>query len=145
MSKLVPFNKETQIRQTPFSNMLEDFFTEPWYSFRLSELDAFKLDVKEDEKQYTIEAEAPGARKEDITLSLENGRLTISVAGKEDVKDDKKKTVHKERRYTYMERSIYLADAKETGAKAKLENGELVITVPKRSTGAPDSHKIEIR
>lgn len=136
-SKLVPFNKAAQTPQAAFGNMLEDFFADPWFPFRQPELETFKLDVKEDDKAYTVEAEVPGVKKKDITLDLESGRLTIGIAAKEESDKDDKKVVHKERRYSYMERSIYLADAADSGAEAKLDNGELVVTVPKMHPGAP--------
>lgn len=143
-TKLVPFNKGDQLAQTPFGNMLEDFFADPWFSFRQPELETFKMDVKEDDKCYTIEAEVPGAKKKDISINLQSGRLTIGVEGKEVTDSDKKKLVHKERRYSYMERSVYLADAAESGCEAKLDNGELVVTVPKKHAGDAQQ-KIEIK
>lgn len=128
-----------------FGNMLEDFVSDSWMpSFRMPETETFKPDIKEDGGSYTVEAEVPGVRKEDIALDLDGGRLTIGVAGRESVEEDKKKPVHKERRFTCMERSIYLADAAETGAKARLEHGELIVTVPKQRTGG-SGRKIEIQ
>lgn len=144
MSSLVPFNQKQQLPQSRFNNMLEDFFSGSWFPMRMPEIETFKMDVKEDDRGYTIEAEVPGAKKEDITLNLESGRLTIGVAGKETANDDEKKLVHKERRYAYMERSIYLSDAADTGTEAKLDNGVLTVTVPKQDPGA-GKQKIEVK
>lgn len=145
MSKIVPFNHKNNLAaRDPFTNMLDDFFGDTWFPVRTPELETFKLDVKETEDQYTIEAELPGVKKKDITLDLNDGRLTIGVAEKEIAEEDKKKLVHRERRYSYMERSIYLADADGQKALAKLECGELVITIPK-AMDANKTEKIEIQ
>lgn len=116
-----------------FQNMLDDFFAEDWSRPRSLMKDTFKIDVKEDEKEYMVEAELPGITKEDVNLSIEDGRLCISV-NKEEVKEDKdeKNYIHRERRYTSMQRNVFLAEAADEGIKAKLEDGVLIITVPKK-------------
>ena len=53
------------------------------------------------------------------------------------------KIVLRERRYSSMSRSVYLADAKQDGVKANLENGVLTVTVPKESK-PNNSLKIDI-
>lgn len=142
MSKLISFNHKSNDPVPAFSNMLDDFFGDPWFSQKMPEMQTFRLDVKEDDVAYTIEAEVPGAKKKDITLDFSEGRLTIGVEAKEIPEGEKHKFLHRERRYSYMQRSIYLADADAQGAQAKLEHGELIIRVPKRS--GLQSSKIEI-
>jgi len=93
--------------------------------------DTFKIDVQEENGQYIVEAELPGIQKNDVNLSLDDGRLTISVNKEENIEQKNKNYIHKERRYSSMSRSIYLADADAQGVKAKLENGVLTINVPK--------------
>lgn len=145
MSKnLVPVAKNASLAQRSPSRMLEDFFTDPWNFFRQPELATFKMDIKEDNNRYTIEAEMPGVKKEDISLDLDDGQLTIGVAAREAQEGEGEKLVHNERCSTYMERSIYLVDAADEGVDAKLENGELVITVPKR-LGETKQTKIDIK
>ena len=69
--------------------------------------------------------------------------MTISVQREENINEENKNYVHKERRFSSMSRSLYLDDAKSDGIKAKLENGVLNIKVPKESK--PDSSvKIDI-
>jgi len=136
MAGLVPFNRRRKDLMTgfdDFQNMLDDFFAEDWSRPRSLMKDTFKIDVKEDEKEYMVEAELPGITKEDVNLSIEDGRLCISV-NKEEVKEDKdeKNYIHRERRYTSMQRNVFLAEAADEGIKAKLEDGVLTITVPKK-------------
>lgn len=128
MTGLIPFNRKNDLMQ----NMLDDFFTESWPARRNLAGDTFKLDVQDNEAEYIIEAEMPGIEKEHINLSLNDGKLTISV-NKEEVQEDKQKNyIHRERRFSSMARSIFLAEADEEGIKAKLDNGVLSITVPKK-------------
>lgn len=134
MSSPVPVNHSNNLPQVPFWGSFSNFYADPWLPFRQMEAETFRLDMKEDHDNYIIEADLPGVRKRDISLSLACGYLTISVDRKED-DEDEKKTLYKERRHTHMERSIFLAGATESGAKAKLQSGELVITIPKQHKG----------
>ncbi len=136
MSGLVPFNrKRSELANVGFGdfyNMLDDFFADGWPLRRSLGSDTFKLDVKEDEKAYTVTADLPGVKKEELNLSMEEGRLQISVNREEKTEEENKNYVHHERVCCSMQRNIYLADADEGAVKAKLEDGVLTITVPKK-------------
>jgi HSP20 family protein len=143
---LVPFNRWGLRRNDfeDFYNMLDDFFSDTWWPVRTLARDTFKLDIQENEREYCIEAELPGVTKEEINLQLkDDGRLTIAVEREENIQEDKKNYVHRERRYSSMQRSIYLRDAKTEGVKAKLQDGVLEIIVPKQET-YDDTFHIEI-
>lgn len=135
MAGLVPFNRNGSILRPGgvrgFYNMLDDFFSDSILPRNLG-FDTFKIDVKEDEKAYTIDAELPGVKKEEIKLGLNDGRLSISVEREEKVDEEKENYVHRERRYGSYERCVYLADANPDGIEAKLEDGLLKIVVPKQ-------------
>ncbi|MEW6622127.1 MAG: Hsp20/alpha crystallin family protein [Bacillota bacterium] len=148
MAGLVPFNRnKLSIRPggiEDFYNMLDDFFSDTWSPRRSLAADTFKVDVQEHDKEYCIEAELPGVKKEEINLELNEGKLTISVNRKEEVEENKKNYIHRERRLSSMQRAIYLADADSKGVKAKLENGVLNITIPKVKK-ADNTLKIDIQ
>ncbi len=137
MPGLVPFNRRRRDLMSTgfddFQNMLDDFFSGSWPTGRSLVADTFKIDVKEDEKEYLVEAELPGIDKKDVNLSIDDGRLCISV-NKEEVKEEKegKNYIHRERRYSSMQRNVFLAEADDEGIKAQLNNGVLHITVPKK-------------
>ena len=136
MAGLIPFNRKQNdlmnIGFDDFSNMLDDFFTGSWPIQRSLAGDTFKIDIQDNDKEYTIEAELPGVKKEDVEITLNDGRLNLSVK-KEEVSENKsKKYIHRERKYAQMSRSILLADADDEGIKAKLEEGVLTIQVPKK-------------
>ena len=101
------------------------------------------MDVVDKEKEYVIEAELPGVKKEELSLDIQDGQLRISIEREEKVDEEKKNYIHKERRYSSMSRSVYLGDASADSIKAKLDNGVLTITIPK--TEKPEvKSKIEI-
>ena len=136
MAGLIPFNRKQNdlmnIGFDDFSNMLDDFFTGSWPIRRSLAGDTFKIDIQDNDTEYTIEAELPGVKKEDVEITLNDGRLNLSVK-KEEVSENKsKKYIHRERKYAQMSRSILLADADDEDIKAKLEEGVLTIQVPKK-------------
>ena len=146
MAGLVPFNKNLSAGATGFEgfyNMLDDFFSDTWLPRRTLTRDTFKVDVQENEKEYLIEAELPGVKKEEVNLRLADRKLSIAVNREKNIEQETKNYIHKERRSTSVQRSIYLADAGAEGVKAKLEDGVLSISVPKEVKADP-SVKINI-
>ncbi|NMA25664.1 MAG: Hsp20/alpha crystallin family protein [Clostridiales bacterium] len=144
MAGIVPFNrKRADILSTgfdSFQNMLDDFFTDGWPFRRSLWGDTFKVDVQDNKTEYIIEAELPGVNKEDIRLALNEGRLNISINRDEAIEEKNKNYIHRERRYASMSRSVMLADADAAGIKAKLDNGVLTVTVPKKTK--PDNSMV---
>ena len=146
MAGLVPFNRKNNLPAAgidDFRNMLDDFFNDTFSLRRSFASDTFKLDVQESDREYVIEAELPGVKKDELSLDLSEGRLNITVAREEQSEEKKKHYLHRERRCSSMSRSVYLADAQADGVRAKLDNGVLSITIPKQIK--PDNiRKIEI-
>jgi len=90
------------------------------------------IDVSETENQFMITAELPGMKKEDINISLENGRLSIS--GERSFENEEKgKTYHRvETQYGSFNRSFQLPDnVSEESITATYEDGLLNITIDK--------------
>lgn len=93
-----------------------------------------KLDVNEDEKAYTVHAEIPGVKKEDIHVTVEGGMVAISAEVKNE-KEEKEgnKVLRSERYYGKVSRSFSLAqDIDESAVLAKYTDGVLELTLPKR-------------
>jgi HSP20 family protein len=130
---LIPFNKRGDLSTDRLFNMMDDFFNDAWLPRRNLLSDTFKVDVRDNEGDYTIEADLPGVKKEEVNLELNEGKLTIAVVRNEQVEDDKKGYIHKERRYSSMQRSVYLADADSENVNAKLNDGVLTVVIPKKS------------
>ena len=146
MAGLIPFNKKSSnlsaFGHDPFS-FIDDFFNDSFLPSRNLMRDTFKIDVKETDKEYLIEAELPGIQKDEVNLNLDDGKLSISVNRTENIDEEKENYIHRERRYSSMSRSVYLADANPENIKAKLDNGILAITVQKEEK-PNNSHTIEI-
>ena len=93
-----------------------------------------KTDVHEHEDHYEVDIDLPGFKKDEITLSLENGYLTVNAAkglDKEE-KDKKGKLIRQERYAGSMQRTFYVGDGlTETDVSARFENGVLSLSLPK--------------
>jgi len=93
-----------------------------------------KMDVSENDKAFTVRAEIPGVKKEDIAVSIDDNQVSISAEVKEE-KEQKngEKLIRKERYYGKVYRSFALdQDVDEGGAKARYENGVLELVLPKK-------------
>ena len=97
-----------------------------------------KIDVKEDDKAFTVKADVPGVKKEDIQIVIDGDQVTVRAEAKQE-KEEKKgeKTVYSERSYGMVSRSFTLpTDIDEKGAKAEYKDGVLNLVLPKKANGA---------
>lgn len=150
MFGLTPFNHNNVVQNnnkgvTDFYNAIDDFFNDSFLPFRSLRDDTFKVDIKETDKAYLIEAEMPGVKKEEINLDYRNDSLIIAVQRNEEVNEEKENYVHRERRMSSMQRSVYLRDINEEGIEAKLEDGVLKVNVPKQESTQNPKRRIEIQ
>lgn len=134
MTSLVPFssrrNDLVARRYDRFANLIDDFFNDPM-SNRLATSN-FKLDIKDQADQYVIEAEVPGYTRDEISLDVEKGLLTITVEKAETKEDETENYVHRERTFCSMTRRVALGEVDEDALSAKLTDGILEIIVPKK-------------
>ena len=94
-----------------------------------------KTDVREHDDDYEVDIDLPGFKKDEISLSLENGYLSVNAAKglDKDEKDKKGKLIRQERYAGSMTRSFYVGEAiTEQEVKAKFENGVLQLSIPKK-------------
>ena len=93
-----------------------------------------KTDVRELDGSYELDVDLPGFKKDEVTVDLQDGYLTISAAKAldKDESDQKGKFLRQERYTGSMSRSFYVGDDLEsTDICAKYEDGILKISVPK--------------
>ena len=101
------------------------------------------LDVYQDKDNVLVHAELPGMKKEDITLSLHDGLLTLSGERSQDTAHDEKSRVHNERFFGKFERTITLpVQVDGTRVSAEYADGILTVTLPKAEAAKP--RQIEI-
>lgn len=114
--------------------------------FGESTMTGMKVDVQDKGDSYLLEADLPGVQKENVTLSVENGVLTIAVERKEETEEEQAHSyICRERRSSSMSRSFSLEGIEEEGIAAEYTDGVLRLTLPKIAQQAPAARRIEIR
>ena len=125
-------------RYSPVDDFFGDFGKGFWLKpVTIPGVDEMKLkvDVKEDDKAYTVRADIPGVKKEDIQVDIDGSVVSIRAEVKKE-KEEKKgeKLIHSERYYGMVSRSFSLpAEVDEKGTVAKYKDGVLDLTLPKKS------------
>ena len=95
---------------------------------------AIALDVTEGDKAYTVKADLPGVKKEDIFVDVDGDTVTIRAEVKRELENREGETIHKERFEGVMSRSFSLPlEVEREAASAKYENGVLWLTLPKKA------------
>ena len=106
------------------------------------------VNVKEDEKAYTMEVAAPGIKKEYCRVSLnEDGNLSIAIENKMEHKEEDKKQHYLRREFSYanyQQNYSLPEDVVKDKISARVENGILTVTLPKQEKEAKVSKSIEI-
>ncbi|MCL1913665.1 MAG: Hsp20/alpha crystallin family protein [Eubacteriaceae bacterium] len=123
--------------------LFEDFFDDAWNWPAARSTNHFRIDVRETENEYFVEAEMPGVNREEISVDFNDGHLTISVNKNEDKENKSTNYLHRERHWTGMQRTIHLSEAGDEGVKAKLQDGMLKVEVPKSKKSKPN-HRVNI-
>ena len=107
-----------------------------------------KTDVKEEDNQYEVSIDLPGFAKEDISLELNNGYLTISASKdmNNDKSDKKGRLIRQERYSGSMQRSFYVGEqVTEDDVKASFKHGVLTLMIPKKEQPKlPEKKHIQI-
>ena len=95
----------------------------------------FRVDVSETEQAYTLRAEIPGVRKDDISITIDGDQVAISaeVKNEKEAKDGER-VLRTERYYGKVHRAFQLAQSvDENTAVAKYQDGILELTLPKKA------------
>jgi HSP20 family protein len=122
---------------SPFNSFFDDFFTRDlfdWSNASTTGTTVPKVNILETNEEFRVEMAAPGMKKEDFRIELDNNMLRISseVKHEETLPDDH----HYSRRefsYQSFRRTFHLPDTVENEKiRARYENGLLSLTIPKR-------------
>jgi HSP20 family protein len=98
-----------------------------------------RVDVTEKDGTYTVRADLPGVKKDEINVRIDGNMVQIDaeVKHEKDTKDSGGKVLRSERYYGAVSRAFTLAqDVDEAKATAKYENGVLTLELPKKATTA---------
>jgi len=136
------------LRYSPTENAFDDlfrgFFMRP-VRFEGQQEIQIKLDVSEDDKAYSIRAEIPGVKKEDIHVNIDGSQIVISaeVKNEKEMKEGER-LLRSERYFGKISRTFILdQDVDEETAQAKYTNGVLELHLPKRSSSKARSIAIQ--
>ena len=137
-------------------NLFDEFFNDWDREFRHMDRKLYgrnaaremRTDVHEHEDHYEVDVDVPGFKKDEITLELQNGYLTVTAAKglDQDTTTRKGKVIRQERYAGALQRSFYVGDAlTEADITAKLEHGVLSLSIPKKEARAlPEKKTIMI-
>jgi HSP20 family protein len=130
-------------RFDPFNELVDDlfkgFFVRPVsYEGRGDALPRIKVDVAEKNGAYTVTAELPGVKKDDIQVTIDGFQVTLAaeVKREKEVTQDER-VLHTERTFGKVSRSFTLPlEVDEAKAEAKFRDGVLELTLPKKAAAA---------
>ena len=102
------------------------------------------VNIKETEQEFTLELIAPGLKKEDFNIELDNDLLTVSAEIKsEKTEQEEGKFTRREFSFSSFKRSFSLPETiKEEGINASYQNGILAITLPKKEEALPKAKRL---
>ena len=103
-----------------------------------------KTDIRDHDTGYELDIDLPGFKKDEISIELENGYLSISAAKglDKDEQDKQGKYIRRERYAGAMQRSFYVGDhITQEDIKARFEDGILRLSIPKKDAKAVETKK----
>lgn len=142
MFEIMPYNHHKMMSYNPFRE-LEEMSRSFWND---SNITAFRTDISEKDGVYTLEAELPGFKKEDIKIDIEKDCLTISAEHEsEDSEEDKEKNfVRRERYYGSYSRCFNVRGIDTDAITAEYSDGVLKVSMPTKAPEVPPARRLEI-
>ena len=127
-------------RFDPFHELVDDLFkgflVRPLsYDGRGEVLPRMKVDVAEKNGAYTVTAELPGVKKDEIQVTIDGAQVTlVAEVKREREASQDERVLHTERVFGKVSRSFTLPqEVDEAKAEAKFRDGVLELTLPKRA------------
>lgn len=132
-----------------YGSIFDDWFNE-WTNFGHDDNNLqysnVPVNIHETKDGFHVELNAPGLKKEDFKIQIENGLLTISCEKKEETKTEDYKTIRREFKYSDFKRSFTLSDKIDSeNIQGKYEDGILKVYLPKKVEAQATSKQIEIQ
>jgi HSP20 family protein len=144
---LIKWNRDKGIFPS-FSNRVEEFFNDEDFfgSFGWGRSSVPAVNISESDETFQVEVAAPGLKKDDFHVEIENGVLTIRAEKESSVEEKEDKFTRQEFSYSSFRRSFRLPDSvNEDQVNAVYEDGVLKLTLPKLAEVKKNAgRKIEI-
>lgn len=132
-----PWRDIVSLREA-MNSLLEESFVRPRAGVTGS--GGMALDLREKDDSYIVEATIPGAKPDDVDISVLGDTLRITAEVKDQTENSGEKWLVRERRYGHFERAVTLpTSVKADQAKAEFNDGVLTITLPKAEEARPRS------
>lgn len=145
MFDLVPFRRDKNFRSLIPDGLWENFFQNGFPDMMEYAGKSMRVDIREENDRYLIEADLPGFNKEDIGIQLNDNRITITAEQNHDIEEKGENYLRRERRSGKLARSFIVDNVKHDEVSASYENGVLRVTLPKQNKGTPRQKKIDIQ
>ncbi|HXB41878.1 MAG TPA: Hsp20/alpha crystallin family protein [Bacteroidia bacterium] len=127
---------------TLFPSLRNDFFANNFFSPSLLDIDddfftsgisSPPANITETNKEFKLDLSAPGMKRDDFKIDVEDGVLTVSSEKEEEKKDEETNYRRREFSYSSFSRTFALPDnIDENNINAKYDNGMLHVTIPKK-------------
>jgi len=140
------FPRSFAVGRTPLNGSLDELFdsmVKGYFAPAGAEVSSARntprVNVVESDKAYVVEAELPGVSKENVKISVDGNKVTLEAEVKRETdRSEGEKVVYSERSIQKFARSFTLkSDVDDTRTTAKLENGILTLTLPKKEELQP--------
>ena len=140
---LVPYNRKNHSVYNPFQDF--DDLERAFFSDR--SLGELKTDIKDTGDSYTLEADLPGFKKEDIHVDVKDNTLSITAERHSEFEQKEKKNsfLRCERSFGSYSRSFDVTGIDTDAIEASYNNGVLTLTMPKKKAEVPASRRLEIK
>lgn len=140
MANISRYDPFSLARLDPFGDMddfFKGFFVRPAMLERQPQMQ-IRMDLKENDKAYTVHADLPGVKKEDIHVSIDGNQVSISAETKVEKEEKEGEKVLRSERYVgKVARSFTLAhEIDEAQAQAKYSDGVLELSLPKKAASS---------
>ncbi len=143
MFEIMPYGHRRVVAYNPFRE-LEEMSRSFWND---TNLNAFRTDITEKDGVYTLTAELPGFKKEDISIDIDKDCLSIAAERKDESEDEDKERnyVRRERFYGSYSRSFNVKGIDTEAINASYADGILTLTMPSKTPETPPTRRLEIQ
>jgi HSP20 family protein len=142
------FQRQMQDTFSPVTDLLGEM-PRPRWSLEAPDVKRPFTDLVDNGNEYKVVAEVPGIPKDKLDITVSPNGVAIKGEAKTDIQEEEKKGggfVRRERRYTRVQRNIaFPEEVVSDKAEAKLNNGLVEITVPKKIPTEGKTHKVEVK
>lgn len=129
-----------------FPRWMDDFFQDNNFMPAVKGVSIPAVNVKENKNTFKVDVAAPGFKKDDFKLEVQNGNLVISGEAKEEKEEKDEKFTRQEYSYSTFTRSFTLPESVDSESiSAQYADGVLKVTLPKKKTTEKPAKQIAVK